>query len=206
MTGMEGVRWANISSVWGIEKFSASLIIRSVWISNGGGPVQLYGHFCRVRFLRCGSDPFFIKLHWAKLSDLHSVDVSPHGHILYSGRCGSMPGLCCRHYFGSRKHRAKLCADIWAFRTSGVTVAAEASVISRFANMLLVVFYLIRLRGQKGFRFPLSLGTGVSQAAGILIGKRLYAAGNDPCSIVWKCCALAWKCDRIQAVLEAPYE
>lgn len=44
----------------------------------------------------------------------------------------------------------------------GVTGAAVASVISQLVNMLLmlVIFYLVRLRGQGNFRFSLSLGPG----------------------------------------------
>lgn len=68
----------------------------------------------------------------------------------------------------------------------GVTGAAAASVISQFVNMLLmlVIFYLVRLRGQKDFRFSLSLGTGgyrqyLMMMLPILIAELLWSLGQN---------------------------
>ncbi len=68
----------------------------------------------------------------------------------------------------------------------GVTGAAAASLISQFVNMLLmlVIFYLIRLRGQKDFRFSLSLGTGgyrqyLMMLLPILIAELLWSLGQN---------------------------
>ena len=48
------------------------------------------------------------------------------------------------------------------FPALDVTGAAIASVISQLVNMalMLAVFRMVRLRGQRDFRFSLSLGTG----------------------------------------------
>ncbi len=68
----------------------------------------------------------------------------------------------------------------------GVTGAAMASVISQVVNMLLMlaVFYLIRLRGQKGFRFSLSLGANgyrqyLVMLLPILITELLWSLGQN---------------------------
>ncbi len=68
----------------------------------------------------------------------------------------------------------------------GVTGAAAASLISQFVNMLLmlVIFYLVRLRGQKDFRFSLSLGTGgyrqyLMMMLPILIAELLWSLGQN---------------------------
>ncbi len=68
----------------------------------------------------------------------------------------------------------------------GVTGAAAASIISQFVNMLLmlVIFYLVRLRGQKDFRFSLSLGTGgyrqyLMMMLPILIAELLWSLGQN---------------------------
>lgn len=68
----------------------------------------------------------------------------------------------------------------------GVTGAAAASLISQFVNMLLmlVIFYLVRLRGQKDFRFSLSLGTGgyrqyLMMLLPILIAELLWSLGQN---------------------------
>lgn len=68
----------------------------------------------------------------------------------------------------------------------GVTGAAVASVISQLVNMLLMlaIFYLVRLRGQKDFRFSLSLGTeGYRQylimLLPILITELLWSLGQN---------------------------
>ena len=68
----------------------------------------------------------------------------------------------------------------------GVTGAAAASIISQFVNMLLmlVIFYLVRLRGQKDFRFSLSLGTGgyrqyLMMLLPILIAELLWSLGQN---------------------------
>ena len=68
----------------------------------------------------------------------------------------------------------------------GVTGAAVASVISQLVNMLLMlaIFYLVRLRGQKDFLFSLSLGTeGCRQyliiLLPILITELLWSLGQN---------------------------
>lgn len=68
----------------------------------------------------------------------------------------------------------------------GVTGAAVASVISQLVNLLLmlVIFYLVRLRGQKKFRFSLSLGRkGYRQylvmLLPILITELLWSLGQN---------------------------
>ena len=68
----------------------------------------------------------------------------------------------------------------------GVTGAAVASVISQFVNMLLMlaIFYLVRLRGQKKFQFSLSLGAeGYRQylmmLLPILITELLWSLGQN---------------------------
>lgn len=68
----------------------------------------------------------------------------------------------------------------------GVTGAAVASVISQLVNMLLMlaIFYLVRLRGQKDFQFSLSLGSeGYRQyliiLLPILITELLWSLGQN---------------------------
>lgn len=68
----------------------------------------------------------------------------------------------------------------------GVTGAAVASVISQLVNMLLMlaIFYLVRLRGRRDFRFSLSLGTeGYQQylimLLPILITELLWSLGQN---------------------------
>lgn len=68
----------------------------------------------------------------------------------------------------------------------GVTGAAVASVISQLVNMLLmlVIFYLVRLRGQKKFRFSLSLGSKggrqyFTMLLPILITELLWSLGQN---------------------------
>lgn len=68
----------------------------------------------------------------------------------------------------------------------GVTGAAVASVISQLVNMLLMlaIFYLVRLRGQRDFRFSLSLGReGYRQylimLLPILITELLWSLGQN---------------------------
>ena len=68
----------------------------------------------------------------------------------------------------------------------GVTGAAVASVTSQLVNMLLMlaIFYLVRLRGQKDFRFSLSLGAdGYRQylimLLPILITELLWSLGQN---------------------------
>lgn len=68
----------------------------------------------------------------------------------------------------------------------GVTGAAVASVISQLVNVLLMlaIFYRVRLRGQKGFRFSLSLGTGgyrqyLAMLLPILITELLWSLGQN---------------------------
>ena len=68
----------------------------------------------------------------------------------------------------------------------GVTGAAVASVLSQLVNMLLMlaVFYLVRLRGQKKFQFSLSLGSeGYRQylmvLLPILITELLWSLGQN---------------------------
>ena len=68
----------------------------------------------------------------------------------------------------------------------GVTGAAVASVISQWVHMLLMlaIFYLVRLRGQKGLRFSLSLGAGgcrryLKMLLPVLMTELLWSLGQN---------------------------
>lgn len=74
----------------------------------------------------------------------------------------------------------------------GVTGAAVASVISQLVNMLLMlaIFYLVRLRGRRDFRFSLSLGTeGYQQylimLLPILITELLWSLGQNANTFIY---------------------
>ena len=145
---------------------------------------------------------------WAYLP----MGLSPYGPVLHPGRYDPMPGPgrlapCLWHSLCDCEHRAELCADLWTFRVScirrhrrgnrqcGLSVGQSDDDLGQNVNTFIYGHLkpgdlaAMSLTGPIQGLFIGAL-SGVSQAAGILIGKRLGAnefeeAYQESKKLVW---------------------